>query len=104
MTNLESIFLQQLKAVGLNPPAIEYRFHPSRRWRFDFAWPDKKIAVEVEGGTFASGRHVRGKGFNGDCHKYNSAALAGWTVLRGDAIMVKSGELLAYVEVLLAGI
>ena len=57
-------------------------FYNGRRWRFDFAWPRRRVAVEVEGGVFSRGRHVRPSGFINDCEKYNAAALDGWTVLR----------------------
>ena len=60
----------------------EHRFHPMRRWRFDFAWPDHKLAVEVEGGAWTGGRHTRGSGFVADCNKYNAATVLGWRVLR----------------------
>jgi hypothetical protein len=60
----------------------EHRFHPTRKWRFDFAWPIAKVALEVEGGAFTRGRHVRPSGFIADCEKYSEAALLGWTVLR----------------------
>jgi very-short-patch-repair endonuclease len=68
--------------VGLPAPITEYKFHPVRRWRFDFAFPDRKIAVEIEGGVFTQGRHTRGKGFSGDMEKYNAAVLLGWKLLR----------------------
>ena len=60
----------------------EVRFHPKRRWRFDFALPERMIAFEIEGGHWAGGRHTRGSGFAKDCEKYLEAALAGWTVVR----------------------
>ena len=60
----------------------EYRFHPTRRWRFDYALPQHKVAVEVEGGVWTGGRHIRPKGFLGDVEKYNAAAVLGWKVLR----------------------
>ena len=60
----------------------EFRFHPTRRWRFDYAIPSHKIALEVEGGVFIGGRHTRSKGFLGDMEKYNEAARLGWTVVR----------------------
>lgn len=62
----------------------EYRFHPTRKWRFDFAVLPLtyQIAIEVEGGVFSGGRHTRGQGYQGDLEKYNEAALLGWTVLR----------------------
>jgi very-short-patch-repair endonuclease len=60
----------------------EYRFHPQRRWRFDFAVPALKIAVEIEGGAWVHGRHNRGKGYINDMEKYNHAQLLGWKVFR----------------------
>jgi len=61
---------------------VEYKFHPKRRWRFDFAFPLIKIAVEIEGGVWSGGRHTRGAGFIKDMEKYNAAVLLGWRVLR----------------------
>lgn len=60
----------------------EYRFHPVRRWRFDYAIPEHKIALEVEGGVWTGGRHIRGAGFLGDMEKYNTATVMGWRVMR----------------------
>lgn len=60
----------------------EYRFNNERRWRFDYAWPDAGIALEVEGGVWSRGRHTRGAGFLKDCEKYNDAAVRGWIVIR----------------------
>ena len=72
-----------------NQPEREFRFHLTRKWRFDFAWPHLKLAVEVEGGY--GGRHQRG-GFATDIEKYNSASKLGWTVLRYTTAMVKRGD------------
>ena len=60
----------------------EYKFHPERRWRFDYAIPEHKIALEVEGGVWTQGRHTRPQGFLGDIEKYNTATLMGWRVFR----------------------
>ena len=60
----------------------EYQFHPTRKWRFDYAIPAHKIALEVEGGVWTAGRHTRPQGFLGDIEKYNSATLMGWRVFR----------------------
>lgn len=87
-----------ISAVGLPPPIREYRFAPPRRWRFDYCWPDRRIALEIEGGTWNGGRHVRGKGYERDCQKYNAATLAGWTVLRVTTPMVRDGRALALLE------
>ena len=60
----------------------EHRFHPKRKWRFDYAIPEYKIALEVEGGVWTGGRHIRAQGFLGDMEKYNTATLMGWRVFR----------------------
>lgn len=79
-------------------PTTEYRFDPTRRWRFDFAWPPIKVACEVEGGTFVTGRHSRGRGYESDVEKYSEAAIAGWLVVRVTTDMVEDGRALSLVE------
>ena len=74
----------------------EYKFHPARAWRFDFAIPECRVAIEVEGGIFNLGRHIRPEGFLRDMEKYNQAAAAGWLVLR-----VQPSELLSAQTLLL---
>ena len=76
----------------------EWQFDAKRRWRFDFCWPGRMVAVELEGGVYSGGRHVRGRGFENDCEKYNAAALAGWKVGRFTARMVDNGEALAWLK------
>ena len=75
-------FLATLTAHGIPLPVPEYRFHPDRKWQFDYAWPGEKVALEVEGGVFTKGRHSRALGFVADMEKYNTAALMGWRVVR----------------------
>ena len=77
----DPLFLKLLEAVELPLPVAEHRFC-ERRWRFDWAWPAQKIALEVEGGIWTGGRHTRGEGFVKDMEKYNAAAALGWRVLR----------------------
>lgn len=91
MSRLEETFAMQLRALKLEPPTREHRFAPPRRWRFDFAWIDRKLAVEIDGGTYVNGRHNRAAGFQADCEKMNAAAMAGWRVLRFTGADVKSG-------------
>ena len=91
----------QLMLAGIRPlPTREFRFHPMRRYRFDMAWPDKRLAVEVDGGIWKGkyGRHTSPKGFVSDCDKTNLAQLLGWTVLRIPGPDVKSGHALNLIE------
>lgn len=60
----------------------EFKFHPVRKWRFDYAIPEYKIALEVEGGVWTGGRHTSSVGFMKDMEKYNTATLMGWRVFR----------------------
>jgi len=60
----------------------EHRFHPVRKWRFDYAWPDAKVAFEIEGGIFSRGAHVRPRGIADDIDKGNAANELGWRVFR----------------------
>lgn len=68
----------------------ELRFHPVRRWRFDWAIPQMKVAIEYEGIISAKSRHTTIKGFTGDTEKYNEAAKLGWKVLRYTALNYKN--------------
>lgn len=63
-------------------PLSEHRFHVTRRWRFDYAWPEHQLALEVEGGVWVGGRHTSGAGFVKDMEKYNEAACMGWRIIR----------------------
>ncbi len=75
-------FLAVIARAKLPHPTPEHHFHPERMWRFDYAWPEHRIALEVEGGVWTQGRHTRGSGFVKDMEKYNAAAVLGWRVLR----------------------
>ena len=81
MSRMEAEFAFMLREEKAPPWVLEYEFDPSRRWRFDFAWPLFKVAVELQGGTFNRGRHVRPGGYAGDCEKLNAAQQQGWIVL-----------------------
>lgn len=75
-------FILLCKLYGIDIPKREYKFHATRKFRFDFAWIDCKLAVEIEGGVWIGGRHTRGTGYVSDMHKYNLASCDGWRVLR----------------------
>ncbi len=97
-SDLEDLMAFHLKASGLPTPEREHGFHPTRLWRFDFAWPEQCVALEVEGGVRSNGRHTRASGFEADCEKYNEAGLLGWTVFRATGPMVRSGQALQVIE------
>ena len=78
----EQVFLHNLRAVGVIVPIPEYRFHPVRKHRLDYAWPDAKLGLEVEGGVWTRGKHGRGSGIVKDMEKANLLACAGWRLLR----------------------
>jgi hypothetical protein len=86
------------KAYGLPEPVPEYRFHPKRKWRFDFAWVKEKIAVEIEGGIWTKGAHVRGKHFLSDMEKYNEAGRLGWRVFRFTPQQFKIGNVQSFLK------
>lgn len=67
---------------GIPAPLKEHRFDQVRMWRFDFAWPAQKAALEVEGGVWVNGGHNRGSGFMKNMEKYNAATLQGWRVVK----------------------
>ncbi len=98
MSDIEEALASQMRALKLSPPEREYRFHPKRRWRLDFAWPSIKLAVEIEGGVWSGGRHVRGKGFENDCEKQANAVFLGWKYYRFTSKQVKDGIALYFIE------
>lgn len=117
MSDLEETFALLLSTTELPPYEREYKFAreivgdgPGIRqrlkdagladWRLDFAWPEHKIAVEIEGGVFIRGRHVRGKGFVKDAEKYNALVLDGWRLLRFVSSHISSGYALRSVRAL----
>lgn len=79
-------------------PESPHEYSKGRDWRFDFAWPEIMLAVEVEGGLYTGGRHVTGKGYEKDLEKYNAATRGGWTLLRYSRRQVTSGEALNQIE------
>jgi hypothetical protein len=53
-SKLEEKFLELFLKYfpNLPKPVTQLVFHKHRKWRFDFAWPDVKVAVEIQGGAF----------------------------------------------------
>ena len=105
-----SSYLEEAFAAWLNQhpdipaPVREYQFdnpsspvktYPSpkpRLWRFDFAWLEQKVAVEIEGGLYRGGRHQSLEGFIKDAEKYEAALVQGWRVYRVPGPWVMQGD------------
>lgn len=100
-SHLERALAFDIKVYGLPEPEEEHRFHPTRKWRFDFAWPAQMVAAECEGGTWVGGAHVRGKHFESDCEKYAEATLLGWRVLRVTGRQIEEGKAIQWLRKIL---
>lgn len=116
MSAPELQLLAQILGAGLPVPRYgtkQWRFHPRRRWRADFAWPRhglNGVIVEVEGGYWQKARtkdgqetghsagHAHPARFEADVEKYNEATLAGITVIRVTPAMIRDGRALEYVK------
>ena len=83
-------------------PVQQHQFAEGRKFSFDFAWPDLKIAVEIEGLTHSGGRHQRREGYTKDAEKYNMATLLGWRVLRYTSLDMTKRPVQVILEVSLA--
>ena len=95
MSDLENAFATWMLHSDIPGWREEYQFHPTRKWRFDFAWPAHKVAVEIEGITHFGkgiGRHQGSDGFLKDAEKYEAALQLGWKVYRVPGPWVAEGE------------
>lgn len=97
MSELEDLLLYQIRALGLPEPVREYRAVAGRRWRWDFAWLDERLLVEVQGGVWIGGAHGRGTGIRRDYEKNNAAALLGFKVLQFGTNEVQDGTAVAMI-------
>ena len=103
MSRLTFPLQQQVILAGLPHPTLEYAFAaPRRRWRFDLAWPGRKLACEIDGAVYVGGRHTRGTGVEKDCEKFAEALILGWRVLRVTPRHVRDGQALNWLERLIA--
>lgn len=66
---------------GLPDPIFEYRFHDTRKWKFDICFWPNRVAIEVQGGLFVQGRHTRGAALLKEYEKLNEAAKMGWRII-----------------------
>ena len=100
---LEDRFLWQLRGASLPEPVAQFLFDSERKYRFDFAWPGRKLAVEIQGGLWVAGGHGGGKRALEDYRKHNEAVRLGWIVIYIAADMLDTTEALDMVEPFLTG-
>jgi very-short-patch-repair endonuclease len=103
----EQTLAVQLEQAGI-PFEAEYRFHPRRRWRADFAIEVRRavsdvalaapLLIEIDGGAFIGGRHSRGQGVANDAEKQSAAAILGYRVIRATPAQVADGSCLSWIQ------
>ena len=82
-SRLESDFKWKWKAIEGPEYEEEFRFHYTRKWRLDFAWPRQRVAVEIQGGIWMrKGGHNTGRGISRDAEKLNEAQFLGWRIFQ----------------------
>lgn len=103
-SDLEAAFDTWLKrlAPAVPLPTPEYRFLVTRKWRFDRAFIEQRVAVELDGGIWNAGRHLQPKGFEADLEKMNAATAHGWRVFRFTATMLERDPFLCISQVAIA--
>lgn len=102
VANAADGLVTQCKQLQLPVPEREFRFHPTRRWRFDLAFTAPYwLAVEVDGGGFVAGRHGRGLGIERDAEKFAEALCHGWRVLRVTPQQIRDGKAIEWIKFLL---
>lgn len=89
ITILEDRLFEEFRFFGVPMPVRQYHFHQKRDWAFDFAWPDRMIAVEVNGGNFVYGAHARGMQMELDYERVNEAQRLGWKVFTFGTVAVR---------------
>jgi very-short-patch-repair endonuclease len=98
MTRMALGLDRQCALAGLPAPVPEFRFHPVRKWRIDWAFPDRKLGIEINGAIYVNGRHTRGVGVEKDMEKLAEAACLGWTILQVSPRHVRDGQALQWIE------
>lgn len=93
----EDYMVELIKANTSYPVVRELSFHipgigeKKRRWRFDAAIPDLMVAMELNGGNWVGGAHIRPAGYEKDIEKYNTATMQGWKVYKLVPRMLNQG-------------
>lgn len=98
MTSIEAKFDVLWRCHAQGPALVrQHKFCDTRKWLFDFAHLESRVAIELEGGTWAGfqrggnrrgGWHQNPKVYAANCDKYNEANFLGWWVFRLTTEMV----------------
>jgi hypothetical protein len=94
----DAMWIGYWKTYGMPIAEREIRFHPTRKWRLDMGWRGPMVAVDIQGGNWVGGAHVRPKGYLNDREKIREAQRLGWTVLEVTWDQVTSGELVTLAQ------
>jgi len=98
-SDLELEFLAQVRLAGLPEPEREYPAITGRKFRFDFAWVEQKVLVEIQGGIYQyAPSHTSASGIRRDAEKMNLAVSQGWKVYHFTPDMVRDGKALQMIE------
>jgi very-short-patch-repair endonuclease len=89
--HLERALETQLKQVGATGYLPQFCPILNRKYRSDFAFVDNRLLVEVQGGTWVSGRHNRASAMAAEYERHNTLTLAGWRILYFTADQVHAG-------------
>ena len=78
----EEAFQTFLRIFKARTAVRNFRFHPTRKWELDFAWPALKVGIEIQGGIFrpGGGAHSRPANILRDLAKHNALLDLGWRV------------------------
>ena len=90
----ERAFDTRWAQLGGPRPHIDYLFHPTRKWELDRAWPEIKVAVEIDGG----GHKMYWKKYHNDIEKQNAAHLLGWQIFRITNLMIRQDDVDFYLS------
>lgn len=100
LTLAQRLLLEQTRAFQ---PTAEHVFAAPRRFRIDVAFVAQRLAVEIQGGIWTGGRHVRGAGMRRDCEKSALLAIHGWRLINCTVEHVETGDACAWIAAALAG-
>lgn len=96
-STIEATFELGIRALKFPPWERNLVFLEGRKFEIDFAWPQWKVGIEIDGHV-----HRIQERFNSDIEKHALALLAGWTIMRIGGRDIRSGRAFTWAEQLLA--